>query len=157
MEFSEISGFSIKFWRKSSIFCSTSCYTMETLKKLLRDLIFRRKNEVHLWIGRKNIEKIPNINVEAKFACGSNRSTLGLWKSLPDLAWKKIFFPLALEIGVPTFWDYSIVSLYWFLYNISLQWILWWFFRIFVMCLCLGNIKNIISGNSAWNVMHKRT
>ena len=54
---------------------------METLKKFLKDLRFRRKNEVPIFESTKNIffgkvEKNPNIKVEAKFACGSNGSTL---------------------------------------------------------------------------------
>ena len=60
----------------------------ETLKKFLKDLRFRRKNKVPIFESTEKIffekvgKKNPNIKVEAKFACGSNGSILGFWKSL---------------------------------------------------------------------------
>ena len=85
------------------------CYTMETLKKFLKDLGFRRKNKVPIFGSTEKIffgkvGKIMDIKIESKFDCGSNESTLStrgnLWKWVSDLG---TFFPL--NVWNPSYTD----------------------------------------------------
>ena len=79
---------------------------METLKKFLEIWDFAEKimspslDRPKKYFYKK-LEIFSNIKVDAKFACGSNGSTLSLWKSLPEPPPKKekpFYFPLFREI-----------------------------------------------------------
>ena len=91
--------FLVNFWKSDKISWISlrfSIVTIGNLKEIHEILLDFRKFPQNLikyfWIDRfffgkvenvfGKVEKISNINIEEKYHCGSNGSTLSLWKSL---------------------------------------------------------------------------
>ena len=111
--FCQILGNFSKIWQHFRISLSCMLLHIENLKEIRKCWsIFEnppKSNKIFLDRSKKYfLEKLKifsNINIDVKFHCGSNGSTLSLWRSLSSnfaSKWKKLFWFHDFVLTVPT-------------------------------------------------------